>query len=961
MKAPAGSTTVTPLTTLMQELIDANVDGVRTALAIIANKLGLTLTAGTDLTTCDPVENAGTAQGKDIIAAGLKVISTIEMMSKSITGRAGSGSAETANALMKALAAQLPGQTNGSANFANNTQLAAIFNAINTYPSGVSASNFTNQIAQIGGLIQQANSYFTSNTGSLDALARGAYVSMGEGASRLYQAGQGNDFSTASSGFNFISKASGETAISFVQSANTIVGTTAANSLSGTAGRDIIDGGAGNDTIAAGDGNDVTFGGAGNDILQGGAGNDIIYGDAGNDTLTGGAGIDRLEGDAGDDTFVVDAETGVTDLVFGGAGSDTLDFSNAVNTVTAGLGTDTYMGSISGLSNVTFSSIENLKGALNVSNVLTGNAGANVLTGGNMYDTLSGGAGNDTLYGLDAEDILLGGDGIDTLYGGAGDDSLTGGAGNDVLDGGTGTDYAIYSGKIADYTITNVSTGVFTVTHNTTNETDTLTNIETVQFSDGTKNLQTVTETNGFGDVDGSDFGDTITMTNDGTARGFGGPDRLSVSAAPDDVTLEGGTGNDVLEVDHGNSGTVVARFSGDIGDFDIQSDNADVIAPFSNAQTILDAAKVTVLGASGTGTTSGLLYNANQIAVVNSADPFVDANSSAFIISASTTIATQISLLNTLIGASQVSTTVAIQFRDILTSIQTTMETARTQAVAAYAGVPTVDAIAFPERAETQSIVAANATSYLSGSFPTISAFNAATSSHDGERAHISGAMSYDHHFLSATDTNTADGDEGTDRLTDITTFEFEGGIKRDFTAATLEGNGTINAGAETVILGGSGNDIITGDADAEVISGGAGNDTINGGDGNDQISGGQGNDMVSGGAGNDLLVGSAGDDTLQGGDGSDTLVGGTGTDTAAFDSDINNYNFTASFDDNGDLSSLTVGHYPGGAQTSVGAEGEDVLTGIEALEFSDASVDLTNIEATGTAGDDLLWRCRL
>ncbi|WP_369160732.1 Ig-like domain-containing protein [Candidatus Thiodiazotropha sp. LNASS1] len=70
----------------------------------------------------------------------------------------------------------------------------------------------------------------------------------------------------------------------------------------------------------------------------------------------------------------------------------------------------------------------------------------------------------------------------------AGDDTLTGGTGDDYLDGGVGTDTAVFSGARADYTINYYeATGELVVSDTrggSPDGTDTLINVETLQFSD---------------------------------------------------------------------------------------------------------------------------------------------------------------------------------------------------------------------------------------------------------------------------------------------------------------------------------------------------------------------------------------------------------------------------------------------------------------------------------------------
>lgn len=78
-----------------------------------------------------------------------------------------------------------------------------------------------------------------------------------------------------------------------------------------------------------------------------------------------------------------------------------------------------------------------------------------------------------------------GGAGDDIITGNAADNILRGNGGNDTIDGGAGTDVAVFSGDFSNYTITE-SGGTVTVTHNNSGAdgTDTLTNIEFIDFAD---------------------------------------------------------------------------------------------------------------------------------------------------------------------------------------------------------------------------------------------------------------------------------------------------------------------------------------------------------------------------------------------------------------------------------------------------------------------------------------------
>jgi hypothetical protein len=82
----------------------------------------------------------------------------------------------------------------------------------------------------------------------------------------------------------------------------------------------------------------------------------------------------------------------------------------------------------------------------------------------------------------------IGGAGNDTITGNTANNAIKGGLGNDTIDGGSGTDTAVFAGAKADYTITGLGTATITVVDNNAADgdegTDTLTNIQFLEFSD---------------------------------------------------------------------------------------------------------------------------------------------------------------------------------------------------------------------------------------------------------------------------------------------------------------------------------------------------------------------------------------------------------------------------------------------------------------------------------------------
>ncbi len=219
-----------------------------------------------------------------------------------------------------------------------------------------------------------------------------------------------------------------------------------------------IDAGAGDDVVTGGAGNDTIIGGDGNDFLQGRGGNDQIDGRAGNDSLNGGEGNDTLWGGEGNDAFYwdrVDWTNGSAivkngeDVVFAGSGTDVINFSSFTSGITFDLGS-TIIQAIGTTDDpgamVLLGSgddVENIFGAQQGANFLTGNSLDNEMYGGDGGDILIGKEGNDTLYGYNGNDQLDGREGDDNLNGGKGNDILIGDAGNDTFDFNT-NDYPLW-------------------------------------------------------------------------------------------------------------------------------------------------------------------------------------------------------------------------------------------------------------------------------------------------------------------------------------------------------------------------------------------------------------------------------------------------------------------------------------------------------------------------------------
>ena len=121
--------------------------------------------------------------------------------------------------------------------------------------------------------------------------------------------------------------------------------------------------------------------------------------------------------------------------------------------------------------------------------------------------------------------------------------------------------------------------------------------------------------------------------------------------------------------------------------------------------------------------------------------------------------------------------------------------------------------------------------------------------------------------------------GDRGNDEIHGGAGVDDIGGNRGNDTIYGDDGDDTI-AGSEgfDILYGGNGNDILKGETD---------NDELHGGAGDDDIRGHQGHDILYGDAGNDTLTGYTENDTLNGGLGADILYGQDGWDNFVFDDD--------------------------------------------------------------------------
>jgi VCBS repeat-containing protein len=149
--------------------------------------------------------------------------------------------------------------------------------------------------------------------------------------------------------------------------------------------------------------------------------------------------------------------------IWDGGGKDTYDFSNYSTNLTVNLQPGAWT---------------------TTSSAQLANLGDGHVAAGNIANAL--------LYQGNPASLIenaIGGSGNDTIVGNAANNKLTGGPGNDILDGVSGTNTAVYSGNSSDYSVLHNANGSWTVADLRTGSpdgTDTLSNIQYLQFSDTT-------------------------------------------------------------------------------------------------------------------------------------------------------------------------------------------------------------------------------------------------------------------------------------------------------------------------------------------------------------------------------------------------------------------------------------------------------------------------------------------
>ncbi|QPF90219.1 FG-GAP-like repeat-containing protein [Bradyrhizobium commune] len=224
----------------------------------------------------------------------------------------------------------------------------------------------------------------------------------------------------------------------------------------------------------------------------------------------------------------------------------------------------------------------------------------------------------DTWMGTANNDLIKAGSGGDTLLGGDGNDTLVTGKGNDTLDGGSGDNTAKFTGNEADYHVTFNADGSVTVADQRSlgwnvpgspDGTDTLKNIQHIQFADKTVNV--------------SDLKAYTDATHSTVVFGGSGSEVLSAEHVTNAVIVGGGgahlmiggSGNDIYYVDnaadtvteYGNNGPSMLNV-GDMGGIDeVRTTLSSYALPDTHAAGIFNKGNIENLTYVGTGNFNGV------------------------------------------------------------------------------------------------------------------------------------------------------------------------------------------------------------------------------------------------------------------------------------------------------------------------------------------------------------------
>jgi len=926
LRAPEGSTVVTPLTTLIIALMDTPAAPTAAeAEAQVRTVLGIAPTV--NLTTFDPVQEAlaNNPDAAAVFGAGVQVANALALASSAVEGAGGSAADAIAGAVGQ-LATQIADAFANAetVNLADPEQLESVVNAaadaaiVTIDPALVAAA--AEIAAQSNAVVENAVNTAGNAIDLLTEVAQAAVVAQGAAADAMEEAVEDGDATAATLAFTgaALTDSIADAEAGDVDGGQ--IGTLGNDSLVGGNGADAIDGLSGADLLFGGGGNDVLIGALGNDTIQGGAGDDVI--NAGflatlsqaidfNDldvadyaAATSGVVVNLAAGTAtGDASVGSDTLIGV-EGVYGTAHNDTLTGSSLFfEFFRPGAGDDTITGN-GGYDRVSYADATSAIAVDLADGTVTGDAsvGSDTLSGiedvrgTNFADTYDAG-------GYTASYALVASTNSDDAYLGGTYNQFEGGGGNDTIYGNGGT----------RITYQNAAEGVV---------------IDFVQgkaFGGASVGTDTFTS---IGSAVGSNYVDTI--------YGSGGNERFSGKGGND--TIFGGAGFD--RMDYSRDGAITVGLTINLAAGQVIGDAAligtDTIRSIEGARGSSLADVYNAVGFSSvsanSGNAGGTNGNFNEFEGAAGNDTITgNGNTRIAFYDAREGVTIDFTSFVAGAGASGIAVGGASVGTDTFTGVASANgsayndtilgsgNTTVTEQFDAGAGDDMINGRGGLDRAiysgaQIHGIVANLGTGGVVGDISvgtdTLIGVEAIIGTEFGDTIDSSGVVGY----------NEVEGRGGNDTFlgnnnTHLTYFGANSGVSLVFSgngagvaSGTSTGldtftgvnrialgnfNDTVNISAtsdtmsialssgDDTFFGGTGNATVFGDNGNDVLDGGGGNNTINGGNGNDSLSSGAGHDSLFGGSGNDVIVAGDGNNTVFGDNDNDVITSGSGTDT--------------------------------------------------------------------------------